>query len=145
MRTALAAALLLTLACASTTTDRPANIAQPEIQIRQAGPIFFGSSSTTGLSIDVQVTNRANVPLVVREVEVASGGSTQFTIDRARKLFNETIPAGDTRTVGLVARAVARQTQAATVEPLIIRAFVRFEADGKTFREVVLGHFSALP
>lgn len=146
MRTVIASALLFTLACASgSSSDRPASIAQPEISVRQAGPIFFGSSSTAGVSIDVQVTNRADVPLVVREVEVSSPGMTQYTIERGRKLFNVTVPPGETKTVGLVATAVARQTQTPTSEPLIVRAFVRLEAGGKSFREVVVDQFSALP
>ena len=141
MRNLLVSALILALGCASA-ADRPAGVAQPQIAIRQAGPIFFGSQSTTSASIDVQVTNRANVPLRLREVDVSSPGMTQYTLQRTTKLFDEVIPPGETRTVGLVATAIARDTRTLISEPLMVRAFLRFEAGGTSFREIVTEQFA---
>jgi len=141
MRNLLVSALILALGCASA-AKRPASVAQPQIVIRQAGPIFFGSLSTTSASIDVRVTNRASVPLRLREVEVSSPGMTQYTLQRTTKLFNEVIPPGVTRMVGLVATAIARDTRSAMSEPLMVRVFLRFEAAGTSFREVVVEHFA---
>jgi hypothetical protein len=99
MRNLLASALLFALGCASTTPDRPANIAQPEIRVRQAGPIFL-SQGTTPVSIDVEITNRADVPLVIREVEISSPDSGQHR-SSARRLVNETVAPGATHKVTL--------------------------------------------
>ena len=140
MRNLLLSALILAVGCASA-ADRPASVAQPQIVIRQAGPLFFGSLSTTSVSIDVQVTNRASVPLRLREVDVSSPGMTQYTLQRTTKLFNEVIPPGETRTVGLVATAIAQDTRSPMSEPLMVRAFLRFEAAGTSFREILTEQF----
>jgi len=143
MRNLLASALLFTLGCATTAPDRPANVAQPDIRVRQAGPIFL-SQGTTPVSIDVEVTNRADVPLVIREVEVSSPDSAQYAIARARRLVNETVAPGETRKVTIASTAVAQNLRAPVGEPLSIRAFVRLEANGKTFREIAIGQLSPL-
>ena len=143
MRTLLASALLFLAACASTSSDRPANIAQPEIRIRQAGPMFL-SQGTTDVSIDVEVTNRADVALVLREVDISSPDSGQYVIHRARRLFNETIAPGETRKVSLSARATATNLRTPVGEPVSVRGFIRFEANGKPFREVVVAQFAPL-
>ena len=149
MRNAVASALALLLlaACASSGGDRPASIAQPEIQVRQAGPIFFASFTTTPFSIEVQITNRATVPLVLRDIEVSSpGGSSQYTIARSRRQFEETIAPGQTRKFSLDATAVATDaSERPANDSLIVRAFVRFEAEGKSFREVSVGTLEPLP
>lgn len=143
MRNVLIAALLFTAACASTDASRPADVAQPEIRVRPAGPIFL-SQGTSSLTIDVEVTNRANVPLALREVEVSSLGSEQYSIPPARKLYTETIAPNETRKVSLSATAVAQDTRTPVGQPLQVRTRVRFEANGKTFREVVIEQFSPL-
>jgi hypothetical protein len=143
MRNILASALLFLAGCASTSADRPADIAQPEIRVRQAGPIFL-SQGTTPVSIDVEITNRANAPLVIREVEIASPDSAQYSIARARRLINETVAPGETKKVTVTSTAVAENLGVPVGEPLSVRAFVRFEANGKSFREVAIGQLSPL-
>ncbi|HEX6096961.1 MAG TPA: hypothetical protein VF432_11605 [Thermoanaerobaculia bacterium] len=143
MRNVVASALLLLAGCSSTAPSRPANIAQPQIEVRQAGPMFLSQGSTP-VSIDVQVTNRADVPLVLREVEISSPDSGQYAITPARRLFEETIAPGETRKVSLSTSAVARNMGAPVGEPVHLRAWVRFEANGKSFREVVITQFAPL-
>jgi hypothetical protein len=144
MRNILASALLFAAACASTSQTRPADIAQPEISVRSAGPVYISQSSTP-LTIEVTVTNKANVPLAIKEVEVSSLGAEQYQIPPASRLYqNETVAPGETRTVSLSARAVANDTRSRVGNPLQVRTFVRFEANGKTFREVVIEQFSPL-
>src|SRR5215218_4028822 len=140
MRNALLAALIFVAGCASTKTTRPANIAQPEIRVRPAGPVYLSQGSSP-LTIEVEVTNRANVPLVLREVVIASLGAEQYSIPPARKLFNETIAAGETRTVSLSATAAAANARTLVGQPLQVRTEVRFEANGKSFREIVMDQF----
>lgn len=141
-----AASALLTLAlvaCASSSGNRPTNIAKPEIVVRQAGSLFFGSLSSTPISIDVTVTNRANVPIRLREVQLSSPGMVQYTIIAKSQIFNELIAPGETKTVGLVTTAVARQARLQAAEPLALRTFVRFQApDGKQFSELSIEQFA---
>ena len=138
MRRLLAPLLLLAAACASASGDRPADIAKPDITVRQAGSIFFGSTTSAPVSLDVHITNNATVPLRVREIEVRSPGMMQYTLARESKTFNETIAPGQSRTLGLVATAYANNTSRQISEPLSVQAIVRFEANGRGFREIVL-------
>jgi hypothetical protein len=133
--------VLVAVACASS-GDRPADIAKPDISVRQAGPIFFGSTGSTPVSIDVHITNNATVPVTVREIEIRSPGMMQYTLQRTSKLFHETIPAGTSRTLGLVATAYTNNPSRASGEPLAVQAVVRFEANGRGFREVVMEQFA---
>lgn len=135
-------AILLTAACGSASGARPAGVARPDIRVRQAGSIFFGSTGSAPVSIDVHITNNANVPLRVREVEIRSTGMMQYSVDRTVKIFNETLDPGQSHTFGLVATARTRQTRVPSSEPLAIQTVVRFEANGRGFREVVLEQFA---
>lgn len=135
----LPAAFLLTF-CAS--GGRPANLPGPGISVTQAAPIFFGSGTTAPMTLDVRITNRAQVPLRVREIEITSPGMGQYTLIPVTKQFNEVIPPGENRTVGLVATVVASRTRLQQTEPLAVRTIVLFEAEGKSFREVVLHQFA---
>lgn len=138
MRRLLPLLLLLAAACASSSGNRPQDVAKPDISIRQAAPIFFGSGSSAPVTIDVHITNNAAVPLRVREIEVRSPGMMQYGLVRTSKTFNDTIAPGQSRTLGLVATAVAANTRFQPNEPLSVQAIVRFEANGRGFREVVL-------
>lgn len=133
---------LFTLACASGSGDRPADVAKPGIVVRQAGSIFFGSSTTAPVSFDITITNNATVPLIVKEVELTSPGMMQYTIARESKLFREVIEPGQSRTLGMTATAYTRDTRNRSDEPLSVQTFVRFEVNGKPFREVVLQQFA---
>ena len=129
--------LLLTFACGTGNT-RPAGVAAPTIVIEQANTIFFGSGTSAPVTMDVHVRNNATVPIRLREVEIRSPGMAQYTLLRVSRLFSETIPPGETRTVSLLATAVREQTRFRAEEPLSVSAFVRMEANGQPFRELIL-------
>jgi hypothetical protein len=134
--------LLLLAACASSSGNRPKDIPKPGIEVRQAAPIFFGSGYRAPISIDVHITNNAAVPLRVREIEIRSSGMMQYSIDRTSKIFNETLAPGQTRTLGLVTTATASRRELHTNEPLSVQTIIRFEANGRGFREIVLEQFA---
>jgi hypothetical protein len=134
--------LVIAAACGSSSGNRPADVEKPSISIRQASSIFFGSSNTAPVTIDISITNNAKVPLRVREIEVRSPGMMQYGLQRTAKTFNETIPAGESRTLGLVATAIANQARTRSDEPLAVQAVVRFEVNGRGFREIVLENFA---
>lgn len=132
--------LLLAVGCASGPADeeRPADIARPEILFAQRGEIMFGGTDTAPVRLDIQIRNAATVPLVVREIEVSSPEMITYGVQRSVRPYNETIPPGETRILEMIATAYTTSTQRRSYEePLSIRAFVRFEANGKRFRELV--------
>ena len=142
MRRALLFFALLVAGCTSSLASRPKDIPQPTIQVRQEGSIYFGSGMEAAASIDIEVTNNAKVPLLIKEVEVSSPGMAEYTIVRTSKLFNDTVEPGQSRVVGLVATAIARDVRRDRYEPLSLRAVIRFEAEGKAFREIVFQHLA---
>jgi hypothetical protein len=133
--------VLVSVACGSS-GNRPADVAKPSITVRQASPLFFSSVGATPVSIDVSITNNATVPVTVREIELRSPGMMQYTLQRTSKLFHEIIPPGTSRTLGLVATATTSTPNRTTAEPLAVQAVVRFEANGRGFREVIMEQFA---
>ena len=137
MRRFLAFALLFVAACSST-AKRPADVAAPLIELHQPGMMFFGSDASTAVTIDVQVQNRANVPLTVRHIAISSFAMNDYVLIPTTREVRVVIPPGESRTIGVVARAEARNARSQTSEPLSVRAVVRMEANGHGFREVVM-------
>jgi hypothetical protein len=135
--------LLLAAACASSANNRPADVPKPDIVVRQVGMIFFGSSSTAPVSIDVHIRNNARIPIRLREINLRSMGMTQYALLGHTRNFSETIEPGQSRTFGLTATAVTNTSRPQN-EPLSLQANVRFEANGKGFREVVLERMAGL-
>lgn len=139
-RVILPLALLLTLvSCgsgASSGGGRPATVERPEIHISMTGgQAYFGSGTSVPVTLDVEVTNRASVPITLREVEIASHGMVQWMVRQRRQQYKEVLGPGETRRVSIFTHAVSstRYPQ----EPLSLRSFVHFEVDGKYFREIV--------
>ena len=71
--------------CGSAGSARPANIAAPEIRAGLAGTVFFGSGTSAPANIDVSVTNRATVPIVLRRLEVDSPGLGTYGLIRTTR------------------------------------------------------------
>ena len=134
-RPVLCLALLLTVACGSL-ASRPVNVPQPSIVTRSVGSIFFGSGNSAPVYLEVAVTNHASVPLRVRNIEIRSLGMVHYTLQPVRRLFNETIPPGQTRTLSLITSAYTTVRNPGD-EPLSLRTMVTMEAEGKPFREIV--------
>jgi hypothetical protein len=127
---------LVLTACGSTSTSRPANIPQPDIDASLLHEIFFASQNNAPASIEVRVTNRAAVPITVRKIEVDSPGMGQYTILRTSRLVREVIESGQTKAIGITATAVT--TTSRPSEPLTLRAIVEFEAGGTHWREIMM-------
>lgn len=130
---------LVLIAACGTATQRPASVAQPEIVIAQANPIFFGSGSSAPAPFDVAISNRANVPLRVIRLRVESSGMADYAIAPYERIYQEVIPPGETRMLSVLAMAYARAAGIRpSAEPIGLRIFVDFEAGGAKFREIVL-------
>jgi hypothetical protein len=137
MQRLLACALLFALGCASA-DQRPPDVTPPLIRLIQPGDIFFGNEASTATTIDVEIQNRATVPITVREVAVSSFAMTDYRLIPTTRRVAVVIPPGETRTVGVVATLEAVNARSVSLEPLSVRAVVRMEANGRSFREVVM-------
>jgi hypothetical protein len=129
--------LIAPLGCASARSSRPATIPEPEISAGLVSPLHFGSLDTTSATIEVRITNRATVPIMVRRIEIDSPGMQQYTIDRGVRDFRETIAPGETKALTVFTRATAVVTTRPD-EPLQLRTVVEFASGENTWREVTM-------
>ncbi|HEX8617317.1 MAG TPA: hypothetical protein VF911_07015 [Thermoanaerobaculia bacterium] len=134
-RFAVCSLLFLLAGCASSRSERPAGVAQPDIGTEAVGSVFFGSGSSAPITLEVAVRNNAQTAIAIREVEISAPGMTTYTIRPVRRPFNEVIAAGDTRSVTLFTTAYT--TVRDPSEPLTLRTIVTFEANGQRWREFV--------
>jgi hypothetical protein len=133
-----AAAVLLLAACgtgSTGTTGRPQNIPRPDIRVDLANNIFWGSSTTANVNLDVTVTNRADQPITVRRVEVSSPNTTQYRLRTGLRDFKDTIAPGETKVLPL--NTLAERYVNRPTDPLTLRAIVDIEAAGSRWREIV--------
>jgi len=138
MRHTAIALLLFALGCGSmgSSGTRPASLAAADVTVRPASKLFFGSSSTAPLTLEVQITNRAAEPVKVRSVRLTSLGMMEYTLRPYEQFVNQTLQAGETKTFTVPMTAVAAAGGLSPTEPLTARAEVYFEARGKTFVEI---------
>jgi hypothetical protein len=129
------AVLALILASACATSGRPANVNAPEVVLGVPSPVFFGSSATAPVTVEITVTNRARVPLTVQGIDLTSPGMLQYGIYPESEFIHQTLQPGETKTFTIFATAGRRVAEPA--EPLTLRAVLRLEASGKTFTEIV--------
>lgn len=124
---------LLLVACASASSQRPAGIAEPEVRVRLSESTFFGSTVRAHATVEVEVTNRANVPITVRRVEVDSPGMSQYRVVRTYRDVREDVAAGGSKVVSVM--VPIETTTSRPTEPLSLRAIVDFEAGSDRWRE----------
>jgi hypothetical protein len=141
MRRAVSFLFLLTavfaMACATANSSRPATIPAPDITAGLVHPLHFGGLTTAAATIEVRITNRAQVPIMVRRIEIESPAMQQYTLDRGVRDVRETIGAGETKVVSIFTRATALTTTNPD-EPLTIRTVVEFASGDNTWREVLV-------
>ena len=129
--------LIAVLPGCGTASTRPAAVARPEIDVRLAGTPYFGSSSTAPATIEVEVVNTANVPVIVRRIEIDSPGMAQYQVVRTTKIVRETIAPGQARVIPVTVTLVRAARNLS--EPLTLRAFIDFQtAADEAWREVVM-------
>ena len=121
--------------CGSTGSSRPAGVAEPDINTELVGTVFFGSGQTAPVTLEVSIRNNATVPINIRQIEIQAPGMTTYTIRPVRRLVNEQVAAGDTRTINVFSQAYTTVRDPA--EPLSLRTTVHFEANGVRWREIV--------
>jgi hypothetical protein len=131
---------LAVLACSSgggsAGSNRPAGIAQPDVRLGLASSLFFGSTNSAPANIDVEISNHATVPIVVRRIEVDSPGMSTYSLQRTTRDFRETIGAGETKRLTVFATAITSVSR--PTEPLTVRALIDFEVGGDRWREIAM-------
>lgn len=137
MRRASSFLLLLVVACGTAQSTRPASIPQPDLDAHLVSPLFFGSGTTAPATIEVEVTNRADVPIEVIRVALDSPGMGQYTLGAARRDFKETLAPHESKKLTVFATAYAQTTRRPD-EPLVIRAIVEFKAGTTYWREILM-------
>jgi hypothetical protein len=135
--------LAFAIACASA-PERPATVAQPEVQLTPAAPIYFGSGTSAPASLNLAITNRANVPLNVVRVRVEASGVADYTLRTFERNYRETLGPGETRVIPILTQAYAAYAGSRSNEPLTVRVFVDYEAEGTRFRETSLQQFKPM-
>lgn len=129
---------LLVIGCASTDSQRPREIAQPDVRVRLVNPLFFGSGTTAPATLEVTITNRANVPIKLRRLEIDSLGMVEYALFPHARDFNETIEPGETKTLTVFATARTGIARLTPSEPLSVRVIADFMAGGKRFRDIYI-------
>ncbi|HYK02055.1 MAG TPA: hypothetical protein VE974_09875 [Thermoanaerobaculia bacterium] len=127
--------LILIAGCSSAGSTRPASVAQPDVSSDIAGTVFFGSGRTAPIRLEVSIRNNATTAITVRQLEITAPGMVTYTIRPVRRLVNEQIAAGDTKTISVFTQAYTSVRDPA--EPLTLRTTVHFEANGARWREIV--------
>jgi hypothetical protein len=122
-------------ACSSAGSARPANIAAPELSATiSGGSVFYGSGTSAPVTVDVFITNRATVPIVLRRLEVDSPGMATHGLVRTSRTMRESIAPGETKNVSVFATSVT--TVQYPSEPLQIRVIADFENGKDRWREI---------
>jgi len=129
---------MFALACGSASSARPPGIAAPAIEAGLVGTVFFGSGNSAPANVDVIATNRANVPIVLRSVQLDTPGMATYGLIRTTRNVRETIAPGESKRVTIFATAVTNVRNPS--EPLTLRVIADFESGKDRWREIVMTH-----
>jgi hypothetical protein len=128
---------LLLAACA--TMNKPPTVGRPDIDVRQASALFFGSGTTAPLNLTVVIQNPAKEPIVVRRVRLQPGpGMTQYSMYPSERTLNETIAPGETKEISITATAYTQYSRLDPTEPLGLRTVIDYDSGGKHHQELYI-------
>lgn len=136
MRSSITILLVSLLVACSSSGTRPAGVAAADVSVRLAAPLFFGSGRTSAAALDVNITNRANVPVTLRRIHIYTPGMVQYTLRPLDRPYNDTLAPGETKTYHLTTEAITSTPALTPTEPLNVRVELDFEATGKRYREI---------
>jgi hypothetical protein len=150
MRTTLAllAALLLASCGAMQSTNANGKVADPEVLIEQTSRMPSAAEYSQGgmpVSFRMRVTNRANVPITLKRVDLQSVGETGgFQIPSTSKPFALTIAAGGDDAVEFwVAANNVGMNVTGSNEPVTVRVMTIFDSSLGSLQTVTVQQVSA--
>jgi hypothetical protein len=118
---------------------QPLNPDRPAVDVTQLNDLFFGSGGEAPLSLNIEISNPAKEPIIVRRVRVsASGGMSQYTIRPAERFVRQEVAPGGSTTVEITATAYTNIVRLHPTEPLSLRTVVDYESGGKRHQELYL-------
>jgi hypothetical protein len=118
-------------AAACSSAPRPKGLNRADVDVRLTNTLFFSSSGTAAANFEIDVTNTAEMPITVHAVRLSSPGMVEYALRPVERLMNETIDPGESTTITMAAMFVGPAGTRESTEPLGIRVFLDFEADGK--------------
>ena len=137
--TTLLSVVLLAAGCVS--TQRPPELARPEVEVRQSGgasDVGVTRNLTGGMPVKLQIAvmNPSAEPIEVELIEIASVGMGAFTIPVTKRPINKTVDADSFEVIDFWTAAYAEGTIAGTGGPVSVRLTVFFNSKLGKFREV---------
>lgn len=124
---AFAALTLTVIGCAS---GRDLPVAEPQIRIAQTRAPGFVQERGGLLSIEyvIEVTNLADIPIRARRIELQSVGDGPYAIRPTPIEIDRVIGPRETELIPVSAWAYSYGGRTASIEPVTIRATVRFDS-----------------
>ena len=132
------AVVLLVAACSSSSAElskRPEGVPRPDVEVR-VGQLFFGSSTTAPLPMDVAVLNGGKETISVRRIMVESPSMMQYAIYPYERIYNQPIESGASEVFSLTPTAQTSRARSQPNEPLNLRVWIDFQSGDNHWREM---------
>ena len=126
--------VLVLAACSS----NPQNPYRPSVTARQLNPMNFGATTSSPITVEVEVRNKHTEPITLRLIRLESGLSQQYLVAPVERAIREVIAPGEFRTVRLALTAVSQQGRIQDPEPLNLRGFVTYDVGGQQYQDLYL-------
>ena len=109
------------------------------MNVQQVTRIFFGSSGTAPVHLDVQIQNLHREPIRIRTVRVEAGaGMGLFSIYPVQREVSQDVEPGAVVTIPIVATAYTRLSRHEPNEPFSVRATIDILVAGKRHRQMYM-------
>lgn len=130
---------LLALGCAS--SQRPPQLLQPQVEIRQTGgasDVGVTRNLTGGMPVRLQIAvmNPSSETIEIEMIEISSIGLGGFNIPTTKRPINKAVKPDGFELVDFWTAAYADDTVSGTGGPVSIRLTVYFKSEFGKFREV---------
>lgn len=104
----------------------------------QRGSLFFGSSDSAPINLDVNIWNGAGQNVRIRRIAVDTPGMAEYYLQNSSRAFDVELAPRESKAFPVFATAVARVRRPTGMEPLQVRLMIDFDMAGKSRREIFL-------
>lgn len=133
------AAIFLVVSCSSSTD--PVQQSGDRLllpRVVQHGSLFFGSSSSAPVNLDVDIWNGAGQNVRIRRIAVDTPGMAEYYLQNSSRAFDVELAPRESKGFPIFATAVSRVNRTMGTEPLQVRLMIDFEMAGESRREIFL-------